>query len=76
MNITRSEFKEMQGTFFKYGIYHVLIECDPSKKKLFRTIKSNWYTHIDLTRAKELNLNMNLLVGDQANFYIIHEKNY
>ena len=75
MNITRSEFKEMQGTFFKYGIYHVLIKCDPSKKKLFRTIKSNWYTHIDLTRAKELNLTMKLSTSDQPNFlYYSREK--
>ena len=75
MNITRLEFKEMQETFFKYGIYHVLIECDPSKKKLFRTIKSNWYTHIDLTRAKELNLTMKLSTSDQPNFlYYSSEK--
>ena len=65
----------MKNTFFKYGLYNVWIKYDQSKKKLFRFNKTNWYTQIDLARAKELNLNMNLLVGDQANFlYYPREK--
>ena len=68
MKLTKEQFTEMKNTFFKYGIYRVNINYNSQYRKLFRFSKHNYYTHIDLTRAKELNLDMNIVDDDQANF--------
>ena len=59
---------EFTDPFFKYGIYRAVIEYNETKKKLFRWNKLNHYTHFDLTRAKELNLEIKLILDDQPNF--------
>ena len=57
-----SEFKP---EFFEFGIYRAIIN---SNTKLFSVNRYNYYTHIDLTRAKELNLSIELIQDGQANF--------
>jgi len=66
--LSHDEFQEMKSSFFKYGIYKVVIPYKESCRKLFRFNKFNEYTHIDLTRAKELGLEMSIVDDDQANF--------
>jgi len=39
-----------------------------TKRKLFRFNKLNYYTHFDLTRAKELGLEIKLIIDEQPNF--------
>ena len=51
--------------FYKFGIYRASIT---GKTKLFRFNFDNYYTSTDLTRAKELNLNIELIVDGQPNF--------
>jgi len=69
MKLEQAEFQEMINKgFFTFGIYKVNIIYNHLKNKLFRFNKSNYYTHIDLTRALELNLDMKLNIDDQPNF--------
>ena len=56
-----SEFKP---EFFEFGIYRAIVK---STTKLFSVNRYNYYTHIDLTRAKELNLPIELIQDGQAN---------
>jgi hypothetical protein len=68
MFISQEEFQSLK--YFKYGIYHV--EIEQSDTKLFRFSKRNWYTHFDLTLAKELGLNMKILCDESyksCNFF-------
>jgi hypothetical protein len=51
----------------QYGIYKCIVSGDISKKT-FRINYSNWYTHIDLNRARELKLNIDLIIDDSPNF--------
>ena len=72
-------FPVKRGTFVKideqekygYGIYRCIIEPNEKTnkyfKKLFRFNKHNKYTHIDVERAKELNLTVKLIQDDQPN---------
>ena len=53
--------------FFRYGIYRAKISGNTSNK-LFRLNYDNHYTHIDLTRAKELNYKIDLIIDDKPNF--------
>ena len=64
--LTQKEFDKLK--FYQYGIYRC--EIEESKPKLFRNNKLNYYSHIDLTRAKELNLKITLtdLEDDEPNF--------
>jgi hypothetical protein len=71
---------EFSEAFFKYGIYRaeidkVQIAYNVNSRKLFRFNKQNYYTHFDLTRAKELGLEIKLIIDDQPNFlYYSREK--
>jgi hypothetical protein len=62
--LTTEEFNEL--SFYQYGIYHVKIS--DANHKLFSQNSNNWYTHICLTRAKELQLKMELIQDDKPNF--------
>ena len=54
--MTDKEFDELK--FFPIGIYRC--EVTVTKPKLFRENPKNYYTHIDLTRAKELGFSIEL----------------
>jgi len=64
--VSLAEFNAL--SFFPYGIYRCKIDYDPTYKKLFRFNDHNHYTHVDLTRAKELNIPMTIIEDGQANF--------
>jgi hypothetical protein len=51
--------------YFPYGIYRATII---GTTKLFRFNYDNFYTHHDLTKAKQLNLTIKLIIDDQPNF--------
>jgi hypothetical protein len=53
--------------FFRYDIYRAKLTGKTSKK-LFRLSYNNHYTHIDLTRAKELGYQIDLIIDDKPNF--------
>jgi hypothetical protein len=55
--------------YFENGIYRAIVtDTTNTNKKIFRFNYDNHYTNIDLTRAKELNLNIELIVDGQPNF--------
>jgi hypothetical protein len=63
--ITKTEFDEMRSKYFKYGIYRCkIIGAD---ERLFSINYNNFYTHFDLTRAKELGYQIELL-NESPNF--------
>ena len=68
MQVSQQEFTSQKMTFFKYGIYRCHIPYNAKCKKLFRFNDKNRYTHIDLTRAVQLGLEMKIIMDDQANF--------
>lgn len=49
--------------FFKYGLYNCHIDVKDSR--LMRTSKQNWYTHFDLTRAKELKYDIKMIDSEE-----------
>ena len=53
------------GNFFNYGIYRCKII---GNTKLFRFNFDNYYTHFDLNTAKDLGLQINLIIDDKPNF--------
>ena len=55
--LTQKEFDELK--FFEYGIYRCTIEN--SNKKLFLENPDNYYTHFDLTTAKELGYKITII---------------
>ena len=69
--ITSDEFNNMK--FIRYGIYRCSIEVEDHK--LMRQNKFNYYTHIDITRARELQYNITLIEDDEPNvLYYSREK--
>ena len=66
--LSQNDLNEMQ--FFKYGIYKAVINKSDDKNinKLFKFNYKNYYTHIELKRAKELKLNIELIIDDKPNF--------
>lgn len=71
--VKRGEFKnigEFNNQYFEYGIYRAVIQTsdDENINKLFRFNKHNYYTSIDLTNAKKLGLNIELIKDDNPNF--------
>lgn len=64
-----TQIKELPTDFFKYGIYRVVIEkcSDDKNNNLFRFNYDNFYTHYDLTFAKQLGLKMELIIDGEAN---------
>ena len=54
--------------FLKYGVYRCIIKGNTN---LFKFDNLNYYTHIDISTAKELKLNIELIHDDQPNFLYI-----
>lgn len=69
--IKRGEFKKVTKEtfdakpFYEFGIYRCKIS---GSNNLFRRQDTNYYTHYDLTTAKELGLTIELICDDQPNF--------
>ena len=59
--ITELDNKE----YFDFGIYRCVIS---GSNKIFKINKNNYYTHIDLSCARALNLNIKLIIDDKPNF--------
>jgi len=70
--IKRGEFKiiESFNDFFEFGIYRCKIEKseDENINKIFKFNYHNYYTSIDLTNAKQLGLNIELIKDNKPNF--------
>jgi hypothetical protein len=73
---SETDFPICEGTFVKldyiaetplYGVYKAKIISDVNKY-MFRVNKNNFYTHIDLKRAKELNYEIELIQDGHENF--------
>ena len=66
--ISNNEFQEKE--YYAYGLYHCVIKKDNLKviNNLFRFNDKNWYTHIDLKRAKELKLDITIIENNECNF--------
>ena len=66
--ISNNEFQEKE--YYAYGLYHCIIKKDSLKEtnNLFRFNDKNWYTHIDLKRAKELKLTITIIENNECNF--------
>lgn len=45
--------------FVKFGVYHAEIECEDDK--IFTTISTNMYSHIEINYAKQLGLKINII---------------
>ena len=68
---------KVKDHFFKIGIYRAKVTSpnkDPKWDKLFKFNIGNYYTHLDLTHAKNLGLNMDILQDGDDNA-IIYERN-
>ena len=63
LSLSEAEFKELK--YFKYGIYRCIIT---GESKIFRFNYDNYYTHHDLTRAKELGFKIDIICDEQSNF--------
>lgn len=61
--LTNDEFKQMQETFFQFGIYRVDIKDVKKHSKQMRANQDNYYTSDDLRRARDLGLEMRLYEG-------------
>lgn len=77
--IKQGEFKQLTDLpkdFVQYGIYRCIIERsgDEDVDKLFRFNKQNFYTHFDLTTARLLKLNIELIMDGEANT-LLYTKN-
>jgi hypothetical protein len=68
--LSQKEFSELK--FYQCGIYRCKIEVP--NNKLFRRNKNNYYTQIDLNRAKELGYKMKLIVDGKPNFLYYDRK--
>jgi hypothetical protein len=64
------KLETLPDDFYKYGIYRATItkSDDININRLFRFNNDNYYTHFDLTTAKFLQLEINLIIDDQPNF--------
>ncbi|RHZ81722.1 hypothetical protein Glove_117g588 [Diversispora epigaea] len=76
--IKKGKFQTLQDfinhrSYILYGIFHAKVEFKEDIKMLFRYNKHNKYTHIDLSRAKELGLQV-ILIQDNAPNALIYEK--
>jgi len=58
--------------YFKYGIYHVKITG--IDYRLLKENKKNYYTHIDINRALELNYKVELIEDDKPNALLYEGK--
>jgi hypothetical protein len=64
-----SQIKEFKEEFINYGIYRCIIERsgDEDTDKLFRFNKTNYYSHFDINTARQLKLNIKLIIDSEAN---------
>ena len=62
--LSADEFNSLK--YYQYGIYRA--EIEKSSTKLFKYNKMNYYTHFDLTTAKELGLSIQI-INENPNFY-------
>ncbi|RHZ83557.1 hypothetical protein Glove_91g112 [Diversispora epigaea] len=69
---TLQDFINHRG-YILYGIFRAKVEFKEDIKMLFRYNKHNKYTHIDLSYAKELGLQV-ILIQDNAPNALIYEK--
>ena len=61
--ITQKEFANMK--FYSIGLYNVSLEyTDKKQRKLFQLNDKNWYTHYELTYARELGLKGTIIDSD------------
>jgi hypothetical protein len=69
--VKRGEFKLIENfsEFVEFGIYRCIIHKseDNNLNKLFRFNSDNYYSSIDITNAKELNLQIELIQDDKPN---------
>jgi hypothetical protein len=68
--LTQDEFNGL--SYYSYGIYHCRVH---GQSKLFKTNKTNYYTHYDLTVAKELNFLIEIIDDGEANFFSYSQDN-
>ena len=68
--LTQKEFSELK--FYQFGIWRVKI--NKADFKLFKINDENYYTHYDLTRARELEYEMELIEDGKPNF-LFYDKN-
>lgn len=66
------DFTNSRG-YILYGIFHAMVEFREEVKTLFRYNKRNKYTHIDLTCARKLGLQVTLIQDGSPNA-LIYEK--
>ena len=71
--LQQGEFNVISNNEFQqkaYGLYHCIINKHKMKEihNLFRFNNKNWYTHIDIKRAKELKLNITIIENTECNF--------
>ena len=62
--ISNNEFRQKE--YYAYGLYHCIINEHNMKEinNLFRFNDKNWYTHIDIKRAKELKLTITIIENE------------
>jgi hypothetical protein len=65
LTLTNEQMKDAK--FYKYGIYRAKV-TGKINAKLFRQNKKNFYTHIDLNRAIQLNYKIELIEDEKPNF--------
>ena len=69
--VKRGEFKLIESfpEFVEFGVYRCIINKseDENLNKLFRFNADNYYSSIDITNAKELNLSIELIQDDKPN---------
>lgn len=72
--IKQGEFKQITefSKYVDYGIYRCVVNRsdNPNINKLFVFNRRNFYTHIDVRRAQQLNLSIELIQDDQVNALI------
>ena len=67
--ITNEDLKD----FFRFGIYRCKITGDINPL-YFRINKDNYYTHIDLKRARELNYKIDMIEDENINFMYFEKR--
>jgi hypothetical protein len=74
IKLTQDQFLELN--YYKYGIYKCIIvnNGDDKYNKLLRFNDSNYYTHHDLTVAKELNFNIEMIEDNEANTLLYNKE--
>lgn len=66
LKLSDEEFENKD--YYQYGIYRCMIIPNNLNNKLFRINEEKYYTHFDLTRAKELKYKIKLIQDTQPNF--------